>query len=54
MREVEGASVAVSDGELVALLGASGAGKSIMLKAVSGLVSSRAGRVRFRSRKLDG
>jgi branched-chain amino acid transport system ATP-binding protein len=44
---VRGASLAVADGEIVAVLGANGAGKSSLLKAVLGLVPAASGRVRF-------
>jgi branched-chain amino acid transport system ATP-binding protein len=40
-------SVEVRRGEIVALVGANGAGKSTMLKTVSGLIRARAGRVEF-------
>ncbi len=44
LREVD---VVVQPGEIVALLGANGAGKSTVLKAVMGLVPVEAGAVRF-------
>ena len=37
----------VQEGEIVALLGANGAGKSSTLRGISGLVSPRRGQVRF-------
>ena len=40
-------SLAVEEGEIVAVLGANGAGKSTMLKTLSGLVRPTAGTVRF-------
>ena len=42
-----GVSLAVAEGEFVAMLGTNGAGKSTVLKAVSNLVPPSAGRVRF-------
>ena len=51
---VRGASVSVADGEVVAVLGANGAGKSSLLKAVLGLVPAASGRVRFDGADLDG
>jgi branched-chain amino acid transport system ATP-binding protein len=42
------------DGELVALLGANGAGKSTALKAIMGLVRPQAGEVRLDGRNLAG
>jgi len=44
---VKGVSLAVGAGEVVALLGANGAGKSTMLRTISGLVRPRSGRIRF-------
>jgi branched-chain amino acid transport system ATP-binding protein len=44
---VTGVDLSVGRGEIVALLGANGAGKSTVLKAVSGLVKPRAGELAF-------
>jgi branched-chain amino acid transport system ATP-binding protein len=44
---VRGVSLAVGTGEVVALLGANGAGKSTMLRTISGLVRPRSGKIRF-------
>jgi branched-chain amino acid transport system ATP-binding protein len=44
---VSGISLDVAQGEIVALLGANGAGKSTILKAISGTVKPRAGSIRF-------
>jgi branched-chain amino acid transport system ATP-binding protein len=49
VRAVRGASLSVARGELVALLGANGAGKSSTLMAIAGAVRTAAGHVR-----LDG
>ncbi len=51
---VRAASLTVEEGECVALLGANGAGKTTTLRAVSGLLPIRAGRVVFRGRSLTG
>jgi len=45
IRAVRGVSLDVVDREITALVGANGAGKSSLLKAVAGLVPLRAGRV---------
>ena len=45
MHAVRGASLSVGEGEIVAVLGANGAGKSSLLKAVLGLVPAAAGRI---------
>jgi branched-chain amino acid transport system ATP-binding protein len=50
---VSGIDLHVGPGELVALLGANGAGKSSTLRAVSGLVRPRAGQVRLDGRRID-
>jgi branched-chain amino acid transport system ATP-binding protein len=42
---LRGASLAVPDGQVVALLGSNGAGKSTLLKAVSGLLPTERGQV---------
>jgi branched-chain amino acid transport system ATP-binding protein len=44
---VKGISVEVATGELVALVGSNGAGKSTTLRAVSGLLRPRAGTIRY-------
>ena len=47
-------TVEVGMGELVALVGSNGAGKSTILKAISGLVPCAAGRILFEGRDLAG
>ena len=47
VRAVSGLSLAVDQGEIVALIGGNGAGKSTTLNAISGLVRARSGRIRF-------
>jgi branched-chain amino acid transport system ATP-binding protein len=42
----------VREGEIVALLGANGAGKSTTLKTISGLVRPTAGEILFRGKKI--
>ena len=44
---LQGVSFRVDEGEIVALLGHNGAGKSTTLKTVLGLLPARAGSVRF-------
>jgi branched-chain amino acid transport system ATP-binding protein len=49
-----GVSLRLARGEVAALMGRNGAGKSTTLKAIMGLVSPRAGRVRFAGRDITG
>jgi len=51
---VRGVSLSVGGGEVVAVLGANGAGKSSLLKGVMGLVSSDRGRISFGKSSLNG
>ena len=49
-----GVALEVAAGEVLALLGRNGAGKSTTLKAVMGLLPRSAGEVRFGGRRIDG
>jgi branched-chain amino acid transport system ATP-binding protein len=49
-----GVDIDVAPGEIVALLGTNGAGKSTLLKAVSGLVTPKAGRITFDGIDITG
>jgi branched-chain amino acid transport system ATP-binding protein len=51
---LKGLSIDVREGQLVALVGANGAGKSTTLRAISGLVSPRSGTIRFAGRSIAG
>ncbi len=52
VRGVVGVSLEVAEGEVVALLGANGAGKSTVLKALSGLVRPTSGTMTFDGQDL--
>lgn len=52
VQAVRGLSIEVAKGELVALIGANGAGKSTTLKAISGIVRPAAGRISFEGRDI--
>ncbi len=49
---VKGISLEVRDGEMVALIGANGAGKSTTLRAISGLLRPSAGSIAFDGRDI--
>ena len=50
---VRGVSLAVGEGEVVAVLGANGAGKSSLLKGILGLIPSDAGRIQWNQTNLS-
>jgi branched-chain amino acid transport system ATP-binding protein len=50
---IRGISLMVAPGEVVALLGANGAGKSTMLRTISGLIRPRAGEIHFAGQRID-
>ena len=47
-------SLTVTEGETVALIGANGAGKSSILRAITGLAKIKAGSIHYRGERLDG
>ena len=51
---VRDVSLEVRPGEVVALIGSNGAGKTTTLRAVTGLLPVRRGRVEFEGERLDG
>ena len=54
VRALQGISMDVEEGAVVALLGANGAGKSTTLKAISGMVQPSAGGIEFAGESLVG
>jgi branched-chain amino acid transport system ATP-binding protein len=54
VRVLRGVSLTVDEGEVVTLIGANGAGKTTTLRAVSGLVPTAGGTVRYRGRDVRG
>jgi branched-chain amino acid transport system ATP-binding protein len=51
---IAGVSLEVRPGEAVALIGANGAGKTTTLRAISGLLPVRAGRIELEGERLNG
>ncbi|MEZ5776947.1 MAG: ABC transporter ATP-binding protein [Paracoccaceae bacterium] len=51
---LKGVSIAMEEGETVALIGANGAGKSSILRAITGLRKIHSGEIRFMGERLDG
>lgn len=54
LQAIKGVSFEVARGECVALLGANGAGKSTMARAIAGAQPLRAGSIRFAGRSIAG
>ncbi len=51
---LKGVSLTMQQGEIVALIGANGAGKSSILRAITGLRKIKSGSITFMGEKLDG
>ena len=51
---LKGVTIELNEGETVALIGANGAGKSSILRAITGLHGIRKGEIRFRGDRIDG
>jgi len=51
---LKGVSLTLEEGETVALIGANGAGKSSILRAITGLAPLAAGQIHFMGERLDG
>jgi branched-chain amino acid transport system ATP-binding protein len=54
IRALDGISFEVEQGSITAVLGANGAGKTSLLRTLSGLVRARAGRIRLDGRSIGG
>ncbi len=50
---IRGVTLSVGPGEVVALLGANGAGKSTTLRTISGLIRAKSGAIRFEGERID-
>ena len=51
---IKGIDLTVEEGQIVAILGANGAGKTSTLKVISGLLKPSAGEIRFCGKKISG
>jgi branched-chain amino acid transport system ATP-binding protein len=51
---LKGVSLTLTPGETIALIGANGAGKSSILRAITGLRKIRGGKIEFEGRRIDG
>jgi branched-chain amino acid transport system ATP-binding protein len=47
-------SIGANEGELVAIVGANGAGKSSLIRSIAGIETPRSGRIRFRGGDITG
>ena len=53
IKAVKGIDLSVNEGEIVTLIGSNGAGKSTTLRAISGIIESRTGRITFRDTNIE-
>ena len=51
---LKGVTLEVNEGETVALIGANGAGKSSILRAITGLRTIKSGEIHFDGKRIDG
>ncbi len=51
---LEGVSLSVNEGEAVCIIGANGAGKTTILRTISGLKKPTSGEIRFQGKRIDG
>ncbi len=51
---LDGVSLKAAEAELVAIVGANGAGKSSLIRAIAGIETPRSGRIRFRGGDIAG
>jgi branched-chain amino acid transport system ATP-binding protein len=54
IQALQGISLNVGEGEIVALIGANGAGKSTALNAISGLLKTTGGKITYEERDITG
>lgn len=51
---LKGVSIDLNEGETVALIGANGAGKSSILRAITGLAKLKSGQIHYMGERIDG
>lgn len=51
---LKGISIEVNQGEIVTLIGANGAGKTSILKSISGLIAPKSGEITFEGKTITG
>jgi branched-chain amino acid transport system ATP-binding protein len=51
---IQDVTLGVAEGTVVSIIGANGAGKSTILRALSGLVATASGEIRFKGNRIDG
>ena len=51
---IKGVSLEVNEGEIVTLIGANGAGKSTILRTISGLLKPKTGSIQFEGQEIAG
>jgi len=51
---LDGVSIGAEEGELVAIVGANGAGKSSLIRTIAGIATPRAGRIFYRGADITG
>lgn len=51
---LKGISIEVTEGEIVTLIGANGAGKSTILRTISGLLKPKTGKIEFEGKNIAG
>ena len=51
---LDNVSIEIEDGSVVTMIGANGAGKSTVLRALSGLVKINSGEIWFSGKRIDG
>ena len=51
---IRGSSLYLDEGEIISILGSNGAGKSTILRTISGLIRPASGEIHFNGRRIDG